>query len=363
MIHELLYVTREAAWLPWAVQYFFLIGLSVGCFLLTLPGLALGWAAWARLSRLALLGALVCGVTAPVALLADLHQPGRFMNFYLRPNPTSWMAWGAFFIPLYLGGLFAYAWAALRPDFLAQSHDGGRMLGLVRGWLGGPASPRLVRLCAMPTMAGAALVLLYTGVEVMVISARPLWHTPLLPLQFAATALAGAWGLVLVFDRCLAGPDHPTETLAQRGLLWTLAAVAGLGLIWLGLALSGLSPDHAQALAQVAPSPRWRLLALWGAAATLIPLAMAWRHPAGTGLMTGLIALHSTWMFRWTVFIGGQDIPKTGAGFYSYHLPLGPDGALGIIGTIGLWVVVLVALTTLLSWTSPAPQSPAVKGV
>ena len=39
-IVEMLYVARDPAWAPWAVQYFFLIGLSVGAFLLSLPGLA-----------------------------------------------------------------------------------------------------------------------------------------------------------------------------------------------------------------------------------------------------------------------------------------------------------------------------------
>ncbi|WP_341648715.1 NrfD/PsrC family molybdoenzyme membrane anchor subunit [Thauera humireducens] len=71
---------------------------------------------WAGTSRLALLGALVCGLAAPVALLADLHQPGRFWHFYAYFTPTSWMSWGAFFIPVYLVGLLTYAWLALRPD-------------------------------------------------------------------------------------------------------------------------------------------------------------------------------------------------------------------------------------------------------
>lgn len=33
------------------------------------------------------------------------------------------------------------------------------------------------------------------------IQARPLWNTPLLPLQFAVTAFAGAVGLALLFNR------------------------------------------------------------------------------------------------------------------------------------------------------------------
>ena len=108
-ITEVLNVTREASWLPWAVQYFFLIGLSYASFMLTLPYFVFGRAHLERLGRLSLLAALACGVAAPVALLADLHGPGRFYHFYLYFQPRSWMAWGSFFIPLYLGGLLLYA--------------------------------------------------------------------------------------------------------------------------------------------------------------------------------------------------------------------------------------------------------------
>ena len=61
-IVETVNVAREVAWLPWAVQYFFLIGLSYGAFLLSLPGVVGRRRGWAGISRLALLGALVCGL-------------------------------------------------------------------------------------------------------------------------------------------------------------------------------------------------------------------------------------------------------------------------------------------------------------
>lgn len=366
MITELLYVSRETAWLPWAVQYFFLIGLSTGCFLLSLPGLTLDWSGWRAPSKLALLGALVCGITAPVALLADLHQPGRFINFYLHPQFDSWMAWGAFFIPLYLASLFAYALAALRPDF-ADAADTGGPLAPVRRLLGGEAAPRAVRAFALVTLAGAALVLLYTGVEVMVVAARPLWNTPLLPFQFTATAIAGAIGLVLVVNRVSGEADQRVEALLNRWLAGVLGVILALGGLWLLLALSGLSATHSAALAEVSGSASWRLTAVWAVVATVVPLMLALRRPSGTGLVTGLVVLHSAWMFRWTVFIGGQDIPKTGAGFYDYELPLGPEGLMGIVGTAGLWLVVFLALTTLLPWSEPRPitgaRPTAAKGV
>lgn len=352
-IVEVVNVAREVSWLPWAVQYFFLIGLSVGCFLLTLPGFVLRRPAWERASRLALLGALTCGLTAPVALLADLHQPARFLNFYLHPNPGSWMAWGAFFIPLYLGGLALYAWLVLRPDLKRLADIGGRGAGIYRAFAyGGHDSLGAIRIAAVLALAGAALVALYTGMEVMVVSARPLWNTPFLPVQFFITAVAGAIGLVLVLDRAIGDGRAAEGTNLLRLLAVTQLLVLAVGAAWLLLGMTGLSPRHAEALAQVAPSTAWRITAVWAAGSALVTfwLALAARHPTWR-LAAGLIALHSAWMMRWTVFIGGQEIPKTGAGYYhDYHLPLGNDGLLGIVGTAGLWIAVLILLISILPW-------------
>jgi len=238
-IVEVLNVTRPVAWLPWAVSYFFLIGLSYGSFMLTLPYFVFGRTQHEKLGRLALLGALVCGLTAPVALLADLHGPGRFLNFYLHFQPHSWMSWGSFFIPTYLGGLLLYAWLALRGDFAAPR--------------------RAISAAALLTLVGAVLVALYTGMEVMVVHARPLWSTPFLPLQFAATAFVGAIGLSLLFNRAIGDRDAQLEIGLNRLLVLALAAVLTLGGGWLFVSMSGISPSHSTALSQVAGMPEWQL--------------------------------------------------------------------------------------------------------
>lgn len=355
-ILEVINVTREAAWLPWAVQYFFLIGLSVGGVLLSLPGYAFARDGWRPLGRLALIVALTCGLAAPVALLSDLHQPGRFWHFYVVFRPTSWMWWGSLFIPLYIGALLLYGWSCLREELWAHGRIDSRLAGLYRlAALGGGRDDRLIRVAGLLVLAGAALVALYTGVEVAVVKARPLWHTPFLPLQFLTTALAGAAGLMLILNRTVGGADRRVEVLGNRLLAGALAAVMLCGGLWLGLGLSGLDAGHAAALESVAGSEAWRVTAVWAVAATVVPFVIAIGWPAGTGWLTGLIAVHSAWMFRWTVFIGGQTVPKTGAGFYDYALPAGPDGLLGIVGTAGLWLFLLILLTSAL----PTPHRPA----
>lgn len=349
-IVEVVNVAHEVTWLPWAVQYFFLIGLSAGAFLLSLPGILLGRPGWEETSRRALLAALVCGLTAPVALLADLHQPGRFLNFYLQPNFSSWMAWGAFFIPLYLLGLLIYAWLALRPALAALAAAGGAGAAWYRRLAyGGHDSRGALAAAAVLTMLGAVLVMLYTGMEVMVVRSRPLWHTPLLPVQFAVTALAGAAGLVLLIERAMGVASAGASRRLNRVLAATQALALAVGAAWIVLGASGWSADHAQALAQVLPSTAWRVTAVWAAGAALATLWLAVKRPE-QGLLAGLIALHSAWMMRWTVFIGGQSIAKTGAGYYGYGLPPGYDGLLGIVGTVGLWLALYVLFISFLPW-------------
>lgn len=355
-IIEVLNVTREVAWLPWAVSYFFLIGLSYCSFMLTLPYFVFGHAQHEKLARLALLGALACGLTAPVSLLADLHGPGRFLNFYLHFQPQSWMSWGSLFIPVYVGGLLLYAWMVLRVDLAARGQTGISLLTrLFRlAGRGGPAPRWAILAAALLTLVGAGLVALYTGMEVMVVQARPLWNTPFLPLQFVATAFAGAVGLSLVFNRFIGGRDSKLEMTLNRLLVLALALVLMLGGGWLFVSMSGISASHSAAFNQVAGMPQWQLTAAWALLAIIVPMALALWRPASSGLITGLIAVHSAWMIRWTIFIGGQSIPKTGAGLYDYHLPLGGDGLLGIVGTLGLWIVLLVLMVDYLPWAGQA---------
>lgn len=357
-IVETINVSREVAWLPWAVQYFFLIGLSYGALLLSLPGLVLRRPGQLGVARLALLGALVCGLAAPVALLADLHQPGRFWHFYAYFTATSWMSWGAFFIPVYLTGLMLYAWLAFRPVLWAHAREGGRFAGAAR-WLalGGHESRPALLAAAALALLGALLVCLYTGAEVMAVRARPLWHTPLLPLQFGATAMVGAGGMVMLLARCSPLRWQPAAMagLSRSVARWQLAALA-IGALWLALALSGLSGVPARALAEVGASPSWRLTAAWAVLATALTAWLAWRRP-GWHLTLAVLALHSAWMLRWTVFIGGQEVPKTGAGFYRYELPLGPEGLLGIAGTAGLWLCLFIVITNVLPLARLAPAA------
>jgi tetrathionate reductase subunit C len=349
---EILGFAREPGWLPWAVQYFFLIGISTAAFLLSLPGLVWHHPDWRGVSRRALLAALVCGLTAPVALLADLHQPGRFLNFYLHPNLGSWMAWGSFFIPLYLLGLIGYAWLCLRPQLAELAKRQGPLTGLYQKLAyGGHHNPSAIKAAALVAMLGAVLVLLYTGMEVMVVQARPLWNTALLPVIFAITAMTGGIGMTALFEAF--SSNRQSAPLLNRWLargVWTTLVLLAA---WLVFGLVGTSNAAADALAAMAGSFGWLVTGGWLFGSTLLTLWLA-RNYRESLVLPALLALHGAWLIRWIVFIGGQSLPKMGSASHPYALTLTPDSLLGMVGMAGLCLALYIILTSLIPWDDQA---------
>ena len=70
--------------------------------------------------------------------------------------------------------------------------------------------------------------------------------------------------------------------------------------------------------------------------------------------MSTSLALHTAWVLRWIVFIGGQGIPKMGSTWFSYSLSIGTEGVLGIVGSLGLALFLYIVLTGLLPWDERA---------
>ncbi len=337
-IIETVNITHEAAWLPWAVFYFFFAALAFSAAIISTAWTLLRRSGWKRAARMTLLVLLSSAIVAPVALLADLHQPGRFWHFYTHFTPWSWMSWGALFLPLFVALAIVYSWLAL-----TQPQD-GRL-----AWA--------IRPLAMATLAFALLVALYTGMEVMVVKARPIWNTALLPWAYLFTGLMGAAGLALVVDAFIPG-DHAT---AERKLSKVMGYAALLSLLTLGLwlaeGLTGISDAAARTIAAISGSAYWRMIGLALALSLALPILGFFIRGLPLAVL-GLIAVAAMWAFRWVVFMDGQMIPKTGAGLYAYRLPMGADGLLGIIGIIGLWLAVIIIVTTI---TGLAPRQGAAQ--
>lgn len=338
-IIELLTPAYEAAWLPWAVQYFFLIGICA-----TTALMAAAAALAPRGSRMsALLPALVAvllvsALSAPVSLLADLHQPGRFWHFYAHFTPWSWMSIGAVLLPIFiiLSLAFALAW-----------------------WL---QRTTLLRVLAVLLALSAGSILVYTGAEIMAVRSRPLWSTPFLPVNLALTGWLASIGALLLVARWLPGGLKALPPVAVRKL--SLSAVATLIIsagLWVVAGLTGYDPSFEAAFELFRSYDVWRLSLFGSCAAGLIILlllfAPAERLTApGYSLVIAAAMLATAWTFRWILFMAVQGVPKYGAGLYLYSMPLGSDGLLGMIGVLGLCIA-LIAMVSMAYQILRAPVS------
>ena len=342
-IIELLTPAYEVAWLPWAVQYFFLVGIATGAALLTSACVygAMG-SLRQRLLPTAVLTLAMSAIAAPVALLADLHQPARFWHFYAHLTPWSWMSVGALLLPVFVGlcVLMCALW-----------------------WLG---KTSWMRLLAPVLVISTLTITLYTGAEIMVVRSRPLWSTLWVPINLALSGWLATVGMAFVLQRFLPAKLRP-DTQALQGLralglgLATCLVIAGL--TWALYGLTGQSPsfDMAVRLFQDFPVWRWSIIgsAIFGAAVVGALLRGEHRLGAkGYTLVLGLGLAASAWAFRWALFMGVQGVPKFGAGLYLYSMPLGGDGLMGMIGVAGLCVA-LVAMVTWALELFPAHQPTA----
>lgn len=313
MINEVLAHPQAITWLPWAVQYFFFIGIAA-CSALLACGLH---GRQPELERLTLLIGLTCAITAPLALTADLHQTARVWHFYAWPTPWSWMPWGALFLPLFTG--FIGLW------FIAVwvQKITGKTFALTR-WV--------TVACALTAIG----LLLYTGREVSVVRARPVWFSWWFPLAMFLSAFQTLLALLIAATR-----QPSLQKMLGRGLVVTLGLLAVTVMMWVsgdtlsGAALRGwLAWPQAQTLAT-----GWAVLWLLCLGAALWVMKQPNRL-GGIGLALASMAL--TWLMRWTLLIEGQTLPKYNALFNPYTLPFGTDGLLAIVGTFGLWMALLI---------------------
>ena len=344
-IIELLTPHYEAAWLPWAVQYFFLVGVATGAAILA------ALCAWGKdggtLQRLlpaAVLTLAVSAIAAPVSLLADLHQPARFWHFYAHFTPWSWMSVGALLLPVFvtLSVAMCAAW------WLGKT-----------GWM---------RLLAPLLVLSALTISVYTGAEMMVVRSRPLWNTLWVPVNLALTGWLATVGAAFVLERFLPATLRPGAEALQtlRGMGLALAgALLAVALAWAASGMAGDSPSFNAALRLWNDFPVWRLTMVGSAVGGAAVLGALLRgrhrlHAKGYTLVLGLGLAAAAWAFRWALFMGVQGVPKFGAGLYLYHMPLGGDGLLGMVGVAGL----CVALVGLASWALelfPARSAPAAR--
>lgn len=331
-IIELLTPAYEAAWLPWAVQYFFLIGIAATA-ALTVAGFALFAKPYSSGDRLMPSGITVLAISAisaPVSLLADLHQPGRFWHFYAYFTPWSWMSIGAYLLPVFILLVLSFC---------------------VVWWLGRTV---LLRWLAVLLALSAVSILVYTGSEVMAVHARPLWNTIFLPINFVLTGWLGTIGAILLVTRWLPGGlDALPDGLVRRLSLAAVAMLMISALAWCVSGVLGEDSSFRAALRLYDLFPVWRISLFGSVLAGAVMFGLVVRHARflrrpGYSLLVAVVMMAAGWIFRWIIFMSVQGVPKYGAGLYIYQMPLGGDGLLGMVGVLGLCIALLASAVFLI---------------
>ncbi len=312
---DILSIDHDMPWRPWAVFYFLLIGASVGAALLAV------YARWTKSGegRGALMAATALAVAAPLPLLADLHQPARFLHFYLSFATDSVMWWGSWLLPLYIGSVVALAVVSalrLRTRLETLLYAAVGLFGI--GILG------------------------YTAGEMTIVAARPLWHTVAFPVVLTLTALTAGAGATLLFD----------AVRGEKGLgCRVVAAGSALGLVVMGL---WMLTDPAMATLALEHEPLALLGGLLGLGLA-VPAALALvagRSRTGRAL-AGLAAVFGAFLFRWELFTGAQLMSKTESAFFGHASLTAADTLRAAAGSAGVLVLAILAVIILFTVLAP----------
>jgi tetrathionate reductase subunit C len=333
LIAELIAQPQAVSWLPWAVQYFFFIGIAASGALLA-AGLHWRCPENSRLEGITLFITLTCAIVAPLALTADLHQTARVWHFYAWPTPWSWMPWGAVFLPLFT--LFIGLWFVA---FHLQRFTGRRF-----------ALTRWVAVAAALTAVG---LLLYTGREVSVVRARPIWFSYAFPLIMFFSAMQTLLALLLAV---VPSTGRRSRLLAAGQAVALLLSGITMA-VWLsGDTLSGTAFRQWLGLSGQARGLAIIILALW---LSCLALAVCVSRKGGARTLTipgVLLAMGLSWLLRWTLLMEVQTVPKFSALVNPYSLPFGSDGWLAIVGTFGLWLALMIMVREGLNWIAGRVQ-------
>ena len=362
---------------PWGVDipnYFWFTGSSAAAFIVSSFAHVFGMKRFKPIAGFALLLAFVLLVAAPLNLIDDLRQPGRLANFFLygwENFATSPMKWGVLLLAAYPLLILVEAIVLYRPFLLDRLEQARSPLprtfyrALVFGRTGRDAAAleRDHRLGFVLGAVGIPLAISvhgYTGYILGVVHAIPLWHTPLMPILFLASAMVSGTGLLLVllplaqrFFTDLGRVDGVVMTALARLLGWSIIIDLTVRFFWLTFAVPFNGAERFRLIdffaghfAEIA-GIEYGLCLFLPLAVAFSPLArrLSWQVAIGT------IAAAGVWLFRWNTVIGGQSIGRTTPGFLDYHPVLFGGGSLtAVLANWAAFIALLCAVLLFFPW-------------
>jgi protein NrfD len=243
-------------WGLWVAMYLYFVELAAGAHLFATMELISGYEPFKRMYRMALAVASVAIIGGLTHIWFDLGKPERFLEVYLRPNPSSVMAFMVWAYTSFLLVVLAQVVIEFRPDwmkFLGKPYP-DQVRTRDRKIL------RVLTILSVPmTLAFSGGVGALFGVQ----AARPYWHIGMFPIAFIVTALVSGAGIMTFLGAFFVPNRDEKHNALMRALKRLLAIFLVVEVLFTfadySVSLYGGVPQNVEAIMQVLTGTYW-----WG---------------------------------------------------------------------------------------------------
>ncbi|EAX48291.1 Polysulphide reductase, NrfD [Thermosinus carboxydivorans Nor1] len=362
---------------PWGIDipnYFWFTGSSAAAFIISSFAHVFGMRKYKPIAGFSLLLAFVLLVVAPFNLIDDLRQPGRVIHFFFygwENFPTSPMKWGVLLLLAYPLLIFTEACIMYREDLIGRMQTSRnsimkkiyKFLTFGRTAINDTERKKDHKLSYWLGAAGIPLALSvhgYTGYILGAVHAFPLWHTPLMPVLFLASAMVSGTGLLLVLLPVVQKFFSPVgkvdlALMADLGklLAWFIVIDLVIRFFWLTFAMP-FNGSEKYALYEFFSYHQFDIVVIEYIIGLFLPMAVgftALRQKLSFVMAAGFISAAGVWLFRWNTVIGGQGMAKSTGGLLEYHAAVtGQDSIASVLANGSLFVAVLCLVMLLFPW-------------
>jgi tetrathionate reductase subunit C len=237
--------------------------------------------------------------------------------------------------------VFAFGNMSLSKEALAKDHKKGFILGAI----------------GIPL---ALAVHGYTGYILGVVHANVMWHTPLMPIIFLASAMVSGTGFLIIliplFQRFLSERkkvDKDMVATLAKLLSWFIVIDLTTRFLWLTFSLT-FGNGEKYALYSYFSLHFQDTLWIDYVLCLFVPLVIGFtklRNIPFVVYFGGIVTAVGVWLFRWNTVIGGEEIPRTTPGFLHYTPPMfGQDSIIAVLSNWGILYVLICAVLLIFPW-------------